>query len=183
MNRMEQANFLVVPGLGSSGINHWQTLWEKQYPNNFKRVEQESWDLPVCDDWIRKLSEEINKLTKPTYLVAHSLGCLTVVHWANKFSSEKIKGAFLVAPADVESSRRLSFLEGFDPIPREKLPFGSIVVASTTDQYATIERSAEFANVWGSQFMNIGKKGHINANSNIGHWEEGQGFLNDLITY
>ncbi|WP_109740956.1 RBBP9/YdeN family alpha/beta hydrolase [Arcicella aurantiaca] len=182
MNRIEQADFLVVPGLGSSGINHWQTLWEKQYSNNFKRVEQNNWDLPVCDVWIKKLSEEVNKLTKPTYLVAHSLGCLTVVHWANNYFSEKIKGAFLVAPADAESSRRLSFLDGFSPIPKEKLPFESIVIASTTDQYATIDRSAEFANAWGSQFINIGKKGHINANSNIGIWEEGQNYLSNFIT-
>jgi predicted alpha/beta hydrolase family esterase len=47
MNKIEQTNFLTVPGLGSSGTNHWQTLWEKQYPNNFKRVEQENWDLRV----------------------------------------------------------------------------------------------------------------------------------------
>lgn len=107
---------------------------------------------------------------------------MAVVHWANQYDSDKIKGAFLVAPADVEMSRRLSFLEGFNPIPRAKLPFESIVIASTNDQYASIERSEEFANSWGSKFVNIGKKGHINASSNLGIWEEGLRLLNNFAT-
>lgn len=179
---MEKYKFLTIPGLGSSGLTHWQSLWENQYPENFHRVEQISWDLPVCHQWIEKLEEEVQKLTQPTYLVAHSLGCLTVVHWANKYRSEMIKGAFLVAPPDVENSRRLSFIEGFNPNPMFKLPFKSIIIASTTDQYASIERANEFACAWGSEFINIGGKGHINATSNLGNWEEGQNLLNNFIT-
>jgi uncharacterized protein len=178
---MENYNFLTIPGLGSSGSAHWQSLWEKQYPERFHRVEQINWDLPVCNQWIEKLDEEVRKLTKPSYLVAHSLGCLTVVHWANKYSSELVKGAFLVAPPDVENSGRLSFIEGFTPIPSVVLPFKSVVIASTTDQYASIARADEFARNWGSEFINIGKKGHINATSNLGNWEEGQDLLDKFI--
>ena len=178
---MEKYKFLTVPGLGSSGPAHWQSLWENQNPKNFHRVEQINWDLPVCHQWIEKLDEEVQKLTELTYLIAHSLGSLTVVHWANNYASEMVKGAFLVAPPDVENSKRLSFIEGFSPIPTFKLPFKSLIIASTTDQYATIERANEFAHAWGSEFINIGKKGHINASSNLGNWEEGQDLLNDFI--
>ena len=178
---MENYDFLVIPGLGSSGETHWQSLWEKQYSKNFHRVEQLNWDLPVCNDWIEKLEEEIKKVTKPTYLIAHSLGCLTVIHWAEKYTSELIKGAFLVAPPDVENSRRLSFIEGFVPIPANKLPFKSVVIASTNDQYASIERANELALNWGSEFIDIGKKGHINATSNLGDWQEGQAILQHFI--
>ncbi len=176
----ENVKFLTVPGLGSSGLTHWQSLWEQKNPEKFKRIEQSNWDLPVRDLWVQKLAQEVQQLEEPTYLIAHSLGCMAVVHWANQHGSDKIKGAFLVAPADVERCRRLSFLEGFNPIPKVKLPFESIVIASTNDIYATIERSEEFANAWGSQFVNIGKKGHINANSNIGIWEEGLGLLKNF---
>jgi uncharacterized protein len=178
---MEDHNFLMIPGLGSSGSTHWQSLWEVQYPEKYHRVEQLNWDLPVCDEWIKKLEEEIKKLSTSTYLVAHSLGCLTVVHWANRYKSECISGAFLVAPPDLANSKRLNFIEGFNPVPNIKLPFKSIVIASTTDQYASIERANEFANAWGSEFVNIGKKGHINATSNLGNWEEGQELLNKFI--
>ncbi|MBA4849942.1 alpha/beta hydrolase [Emticicia sp. BO119] len=174
-------NFLTIPGLASSGPKHWQTLWEKQYPYLFTRVEQDNWDLPVCRLWIEKLQHYIESLKKPTVLVAHSMGCITVAHWAKNYFSPLIIGAFLVAPADVEYSERLSFAEGFNPIPYTTLPFESVVVSSTNDIYATIKRSEYFAKGWGSTFLNVGDKGHINANSGIGEWEEGKIILNQFL--
>lgn len=173
--------FLTVPGLASSGPNHWQTKWEQKNPSHFKRVEQDNWDWPVKHDWVNKLQEEVEKLSKPTILVAHSLGCLTVVNWAMQFSSPYIVGALLVAPADAEASKRLTFVVGFHEIPQEKLPFPSVVVASSNDRYASISRSEKFAKDWGSQFINLGKKGHINAVSGLGDWEEGQFILETIV--
>lgn len=178
---MEEITFLTIPGLASSGPAHWQTLWEKGCPTKFIRVEQNNWDLPVCHDWIIRLNEEIQKLHNPVYLVAHSLGCLTVVHWANNYASNQVKGAFLVAPADAEKSRNLSFVEGFSPIPNIALPFDNVVIASTNDPYASIERTTAFAQAWGSRFVNVGAKGHINANSSLGIWQEGQALLDNFI--
>ena len=172
--------FLTIPGLASSGPQHWQTIWEVQYPHLFSRAEQGNWDWPVKDEWVEKLQEHISALTEPTVLIAHSLGCITVAHWSKKYSSELVQGALLVAPADAEMSKRLNFVVGFTPIPTEKLPFKSIVVASTNDMYATIARSETFAKNWGSEFINLGKKGHINAVSGLEDWPEGKGILGRL---
>jgi predicted alpha/beta hydrolase family esterase len=106
-------HFLTVPGLASSGPQHWQTIWENQYPHLFSRVQQENWDWPVKVDWVAQLQKQISELTVPTVLVAHSLGCITVAHWAQEHFSEYIKGALLVAPADAELSKRLNFVVGF----------------------------------------------------------------------
>ena len=173
-------SFLNVPGLASSGPQHWQTLWEQQYPDIFSRVQQENWDWPVKDEWVPQLQKQISALPGPTILVAHSLGCITVAHWAQEFASDKIIGALLVAPADAELSRRLNFVVGFTPIPVRPFPFKSIVVASTNDIYATISRSATFAANWGSEFINIGKKGHINAVSGLEDWTQGKEILEKL---
>lgn len=110
-------HFLTVPGLASSGPQHWQTIWEEQHPQVFSRVRQENWDWPEKEDWVAQLQKQISELTQPTILVAHSLGCMTVAHWAQEHSSEWIKGALLVAPADAELSKRLNFVVGFTPIP------------------------------------------------------------------
>ena len=173
-------HYLTVPGLASSGPKHWQTIWEKQHPDLFTRVEQDNWDLPVRTDWVEKLQIYVKSLTQPTILVAHSLGCITVAHWAKTYFSPLIKAALLVAPADAELSERLNFVEGFTPIPTIKLPFQSLTVASTNDIYASIARSEQFSNNWGSEFINIGAKGHINASSGFGAWEEGKIVLNEL---
>lgn len=181
MNLSSNINFLTIPGLASSGAKHWQTIWEKQHPYLFNRVEQDNWDLPVLSAWVEKLQSYIENLRQPTVLVAHSLGCLTVAHWAQQYDSPLVKGALLVAPADAEYAERLSFVEGFNPIPVTALPFESVVVASTNDIYASIERSEYFANNWGSTFLNIGAQGHINASSGFGEWKEGKVILDRFV--
>lgn len=106
--------FLTIPGLASSGPQHWQSIWEQQYPQYFGRIEQDNWDWPVKTEWVGRLQEEISRLNGPAYLVAHSMGCMTVAHWAQEYSSGYIKGALLVAPADVELSKRLNFVVGLN---------------------------------------------------------------------
>ena len=173
-------HFLTVPGLASSGPQHWQTIWEQQYSSVFSRVQQKNWDWPVKEDWVAQLQKQISELTGPTILVAHSLGCITVAHWAREHTSRHIQGALLVAPDDADLSKRLSFVIDFAPIPQQVIPFKTIVVASTNDMYATIKRSQTFAEHWGSEFVNIGKKGHINAVSGLGDWQEGKEILQKL---
>tara|TARA_R110002124_G_scaffold26678_1_gene95913 strand:- start:1509 stop:2060 length:552 start_codon:yes stop_codon:yes gene_type:complete len=172
--------FLTLPGLACSGPNHWQSIWEQQHPELFHRVEQENWDWPVKEDWVLRLQQEVSKLTEPAYLVAHSMGCITAVHWAQQFTSDNIQGAFLVAPADTDESKRLNFVVGFRPIPLVKLPFKSIVIASSNDIYASFDRSQYFAEKWGSEFVDIGKKGHINAVSGLGDWQFGKTILSNF---
>ena len=67
-------HFLTVPGLGSSGPKHWQTIWEQEHPEIFSRVEQEDWDAPEVEKWVETLNESIHQLSTPTLLIAHS-GC------------------------------------------------------------------------------------------------------------
>lgn len=174
-------HFLTVPGLGSSGPKHWQTIWEHQYPDVFSRVEQEDWDLPVVEKWVETLRKSISNLQEPTVLIAHSLGCLAVVLWAKKYTSDKIEGILFVAPPDSERTDFPKEISGFSPIPSEEIPYKSVLIASTNDEYATIERAKEWAGNWGSQFVNIGSVGHINANSNLADWQVGKGIINSIF--
>jgi uncharacterized protein len=45
----------------------------------------------------------------------------------------------------------------------------------------TLDRDAGFARAWGSRFLNVGAKGHINSASTLGAWPEGQALLDGLI--
>ncbi len=177
---MPEIQIIHVPGLGNSGPEHWQSLWQAQQPGSV-RVNQNDWDNPVRHDWVEKLQEVISEAgDKEIVLVAHSLGCLTVAHWAQKYSAN-IKGALLVAPPEVEIDVALEEVLDFAPFPTQKLPFRSILVASTDDDYLTIARAEYLANLWGSEFVNVGAKGHINTYSNIGDWPEGKQQLEKLL--
>ncbi|MNL75305.1 hypothetical protein D3C87_2010880 [compost metagenome] len=61
------------------------------------------------------------------------------------------------------------------------LTFPSIVISSENDPYISIERAEYLAQQWGSDFVNVGQKGHINSESNLDYWEEGQAVLEQLI--
>lgn len=143
---------LILPGLGNSGERHWQSLWEKEYPE-FIRVHQQEWDAPRCRDWINTIEKKIKEQrSENVILAAHSLGCAAVAFWAREFQT-KIKGALLVAPSDSEAETYTFPATGFAPIPLDKLPFPSIVAASSNDYYIKLERAKRFAECWGSEFV------------------------------
>src|ERR1700712_4963251 len=152
---------LIHPGLNNSGPRHWQSLWEEKYADAV-RVGQRDWDTPVCSEWIETLDKFVMRYDpKQVVIVGHSLACATVAYWAEKYD-RKIKGALLVGPSDTEADSYPPGTTGFKPVPLAKLPFPSIVVASTDDYYVTLDRATKFANAWGSQLINIGDAGHIN---------------------
>lgn len=172
--------YLTVPGVTNSSPQHWQSLWEKEFPERFRRIEQKEWNTPACADWINEIEEKVQKANPETVvLVAHSLGCTAVAHWAKNFGT-KIKGAFLVAPSDCEAESYNFDTKGFAPIPLDTLPFKSLVVASSNDEYVSLERAEQFADAWGSEFINVGAKGHINFGAGFGEWNEGLEFLKKL---
>jgi len=168
---MFSSTILLVPGLGNSDDNHWQSYWEKKH--FFPRVHQDNWEGPMCSEWVKTLDETISKFgPADVILVGHSLACATIGWW-QAASGRKIKAALLVAPADTEARGFPDKATGFAPMPIQKLPFPTIVVASTNDEYVSLERAKYFANCWGSKFINIGAVGHINSAANLQDWPEG----------
>jgi uncharacterized protein len=174
------SNFcFVLPGLYNSGPQHWQTRWEKLY--GFTRIHQRDWDTPDKDDWIHTVNEVIAPFPpEKVILIAHSLGCCTIAHWSRHYR-RTIKGALLVAPSDVEAPSYPPGTSGFNPMPAHLLPFPTIVVSSSDDEYVSSDRAAGFAEKWGSSLVEIGKKGHINSASGLGDWPEGYRLLQKLM--
>jgi uncharacterized protein len=171
---------LIIPGLGNSGPGHWQSLWEGSIPGA-RRVEMPNWDFPHRPDWVEALDQAVRKASEdaPPLLVAHSLGCLAVAHWAAAYR-RPIHAALLVAPTDAEDPSLTELFPSFAPIPLHSLPFDSRVVASSDDPYVTLDRAKAFAEAWMSRFTNAGAKGHLNTASGYGPWAQGEGLLEDL---
>ena len=174
---------LTVAGLWNSGPEHWQTYWERER-GDCARVQQDDWDRPKRADWVARLEVAVAAAEGPVVLAAHSLGCATVAHWAGESDPavrDKVIGALLVAPSDVEAPLYPEGTEGFKPMPLAPLPFPTIVVASTDDEYVTVDRAAEFARAWGARLEVAGALGHINSSSHLGMWTQGQAWLDELV--
>ncbi len=171
---------LIVPGWQDSGPDHWQSRWQARL--NALRVQQTDWHTPRRNDWVLGLQRAIAEADRPVLLVAHSLGCITIAHWAltapGAFQARRlVRGALLVAPADVERAEAPAELRDFAPVPGRRLPFPTVVVASTTDPYCAFDRAQFFASRWGAQLVSLGDAGHINADAGYTEWAEGFALL------
>ncbi|TQC46087.1 alpha/beta hydrolase, partial [Rhodococcus sp. WS4] len=70
---------------------------------------------------------------------------------------------------------------GWNPIPRRKLPFPSVVAASRNDPLGCYGRIAGMAEVWGSRLVDLGEVGHLNPAAGYGDWPRAEELLQELI--
>jgi uncharacterized protein len=163
---------LLVPGLGDSGPGHWQSLWQVQNPS-FRRVVQDDYEAPALEQWSAAIARAIDAAPAAPIVVAHSFGCLAVVHAVARWH-RAIAGALLVAPADPEQF-------GVDALlPQQKLPFPSTLVASTNDPWIKFVKAGALASRWGSRLVGCGDAGHLNTESGHGAWPEGLVLLREV---
>ena len=176
---MKLGPILILPGWQNSGPAHWQSLW--QASQGYQRVEQHDWLRPLRGDWIAQLEDVLLAQDQPVLLVGHSLGCLLAAAWAaHSRHTDRVRAALLVAPADVECDALRPVLSSWSPVPLRELPFKTMLVGSRNDPYCGFERAKAFAHAWGSQFIDCGHRGHINAESGLGHWPQGHQWLEQL---
>jgi predicted alpha/beta hydrolase family esterase len=185
---LDEHVLLIAPGHGNSGQGHWQTLLERSHPKAV-RVEQKNWNLPTRRLWTAALDRTVRSVAAPMILVGHSAGVSTIVHWAARYPSPShVVGALLVAPPDMEVSLPgfppawVLRLAGWAPIPRQKLPWKTLVVASHNDPFCAIDRARDFASAWGAVFRDVGPAGHINSAAGYGPWPELPALLEALIS-
>ncbi len=181
--RTSEADIIIVPGLGGSGPDHWQSRWQAKL-STARRVEQEDWREPDRQAWTDRIAAAVGASRRPVLIVAHSLGVVAVAHAAPSCPPDIIRGAFLVAPPDVERPDQPASLQGFAPMPRDPLPFPSLLVVSRNDPFASYERTEDIAYAWGAALVDAGDAGHLNPESGFGPWPEGlmrlAGFLKRL---
>ena len=181
----EQPTVLIVPGIRGHVEDHWQTILEKELPNAMTVPRMEGVNLS-CADWVASLDQSLSMITGPVILVAHSAGVMMAAHWAKRHR-RPIHGALLAAPPDFEFPMPVGYPQmqalqknGWLPIPMDRLPFPSIVAASTNDPLARFTRVLQMARGWGSRVVRIGNVGHLNPASGFGRWPKAHELIAEL---
>ena len=170
---------LLLPGWLNSGPEHWQSRWEALHGH--RRVEQDDWLWPRRGDWMARLDEVLLGSAQPVLLAAHSLGCQLVAAWAaHSAHTGRVAGALLVAPPDTEREDMPPNVAAWRPVQRARLPFRATLVHASDDPYCAADRAAALAADWGAAAVDIGPRGHINADSGLGDWPEGLALLHAL---
>ena len=188
--KSSETEILVIAGYEGSGPEHWQSRLVAKLLSA-RLVEQPDWLYGKLHVAVDVLVKAVAEASKPVVLVAHSAGCGLIAHAIPDLRKQgvlqRVKGGFLVAPPSEDA---LGSVPGIDPkfkhVPRDPLPFPSVLVASSNDPYATLEQSADLALAWGSKLIEAGAAGHINTASGHGPWPEGMmsfaGFISRLPT-
>lgn len=177
---------LMVPGLRDHVAQHWQTLLERRLPSAASVPPLER-DGLSCAARVAALDTALAKIDGPVILVAHSAGVMITVHWAQQHG-RKIHGALLAAPADLEMPLPAGYPSldalaehGWHQIPRDALPFPSIVGASRNDPLARFERVEAMAKDWGSRLVDLGNVGHLNPAAGFGEWSMAETLIDELV--
>lgn len=188
---MDEPTVLIVPGLRDAVAQHWQTLLEAQLPRVRSVPPMGRSDLDVHAR-IDAIERAVQSIAGPIVIVAHSGGCLMVAHWARwaqssasaQQAARSVHGALLATPPDFESPMPEGYptvaaldAAGWLPVPRQRLPFRSIVAASQDDPLGTFERVAQLAADWGSEQVDLGSVGHLNPASGYGPWPAAHDFI------
>jgi predicted alpha/beta hydrolase family esterase len=176
-------NYIFLAGIANSGDGHWQRAWHERLADSIW-LEHKEWHAPNRDEWVKELQACLWKLHGSVVVVAHSLGCLLVAEWSRNHEDPSLAGAFLVAVPDPDGPAFPAEVRGFKDPTVTKLPFPSMVVASQDDPYGSIDFARGMAETWGAEFVDVGAKGHINATSGVGDWDDGwelfQAFMGSL---
>ncbi len=180
---MTTAKILLLPGWLDSGPNHWQSLWQAAF--GYERVLQHDWQQPLRGDWVTRLEDAVLAQAphQPLVLVAHSLGCHLVAAWsAVSQSVHRVRGALLVAPPDAQRADFPAQLHSWRMPVLNRLPMPATCVVSSTDPFASLVAGRAMAKVWGAQCVEAGPLGHLNGESGLGDWPQGQAMLAALQT-
>lgn len=180
------ATVLFVPGLRDHVEDHWQTHAARVFPGSVT-VEPLTEHRLSRAARVAALDAALQAIAGEVVIAAHSAGCLMVAHWALA-PTRPIKAALLATPADVEHPLPPGYpsyddlsANGWLPIPRQRLPFPTLVVASRNDPLAALARVESMAHDWGADLHNAGAVGHLNPPAGFGPWPEGHRLIEQLL--
>lgn len=92
---------VIIHGYKGKPETNWKPWLRHELEVNGMKVdvpEMPNTDHPIAAEWVAKLAETIGNPTEDTYLIGHSLGCITILRYLETLSgNQKIGGAILVA--------------------------------------------------------------------------------------
>lgn len=165
---------IIVPGVGGSEENHWQS-WLQRQLISCSRVEQQHWNLPILQTWVEAFIQTAQHIEDDLQIVAHSFGCLTTIAALAEYPqiASKVKNLVLVAPANPARFNALGFsgeqqenYSGYFQQLSIQVPCHLII--SENDPWLNISDAQMLAQAWKLKPINLGAVGHINVASGFG---------------
>ena len=135
-------------------------------------------DNPKMESWVAYLKEQVGVADEDTYFVGHSIGCLAILRYLEKYQ-ERIGGAVLVAPwitlnpesfADPEDKKVVDdwTKDGFDWTKIKSLCSNFVAVFSEDDpDVPLVENKPIFEKELGARIIVESAKGHFTTDAGV----------------
>jgi len=169
---------LIVPGVGGSEYDHWQS-WLQRQLMSCSRVQQKDWNLPILKDWIEQFVKTVRPIKEDIQIVAHSFGCLTTIAALAQHPelNAKIKKLVLVAPANPARFGDAGFARDSNNdyaayFQQLKISVPTTMIISENDPWLGFEDAQNLAKAWKQKPVSVGLAGHINVASGYGPFPE-----------
>ncbi|RKG29263.1 RBBP9/YdeN family alpha/beta hydrolase [Acinetobacter tianfuensis] len=169
---------VIVPGVGGSEHNHWQS-WLQRQLMSCSRVQQKDWNHPVLKEWIAQFVQTVSPIQDDLQIVAHSFGCLTTVAALAEHPelNVKIKNLVLVAPANPARFGDTGFARDSQNdyaayFHQLNIRVPAQMIISENDPWLAFDDAQQLAKAWNIKPINAGQAGHINVASGHGPFPE-----------
>ena len=159
----------IIHGYTSSSNAEWFP-WIKRMLNedgiNVSVFDMPNSNNPIAIQWIEHLDRNIKKITRETYFIAHSLGCITLLRYLEKQSENAEIGGIIFVSGFIKKNPKYP---NFDQFIKEDLNMKKIikmtenrfVFSAPNDPYVPYTFSCELAKQFNANLVTIENGGHF----------------------
>ena len=94
-------HIVIVHGYKGKPETNWKPWLRQELETKGMKVdvpEMPNTEHPLATEWVAKLTETVGRSIQATYLIGHSLGCITILRYLEALNTDqKIGGVILVA--------------------------------------------------------------------------------------
>ncbi|MCQ6278822.1 alpha/beta hydrolase [Bacillus sp. EB600] len=174
---MTEYSFVIIHGLGGSGLSHWQTWLAntlKQHNFNVVYPVFSKFNRPNKDVWLKELKSTLDTVPKhhKKIIITHSLGGLLWQHYAAAVNYQIADQVILVAPPS--PAVVIPAAKSFFPVPLSRknltrISKKTLFIHSTNDPFCSMEDARNYYN-FNLPSIILQNHGHINVQSGHGKW-------------
>ena len=167
--KMNKKHVYIIHGYLATPQDHWFP-WLRQKLNDDG---MEASILPMPDSlnpdvttWIQYLKEKIGQPNENIFFVAHSLGCITLLHYLNTLNENKKIGGIVLVSGFMDS---LSIFPELDEFIKIKFDHDHIlsltnnlsIIAAKDDIIVPHKQTEELSNLLKTKLLSINNGGHF----------------------
>lgn len=157
----------VIHGYQAHPQSHWFQWLCQQFPDTQCQViALPHSDCPQVDAWQQALQHAIGQVDEHTFLVAHSLGCVTTLRYLTLLGRGSANvGALALVAGFTEKLPNLPQLDAFNDSPLDwQLLRGierKLVLLSEDDSVVAPAATAHLSGVWQAPLLRLQGRGHF----------------------